>query len=210
LLATTLDGSVWIIDHNGNFKIIASNVGRTFGRTISECLYVAPADFGPNSGKLIVGSQSAQKVYAIANDGNISTMEFQLPGVDTPFPTFDNEQCQFLIDNINTINPASGKYIAFYSQGPAGNESSIIKASADAFSPYAGSLIVTDETGVVSSIPYNVTSKKYVIQGYSTDFEKPNHGTDKKCEGFVFLNNIDQISNKLAFQYRIQFSVFFL
>jgi hypothetical protein len=195
LLVSTNDGSVWVIDHTGNFKLLASNIGKTFGSSIPECLDVAPTDFGPNSGKLIVGSQRAEKVYAISNDGNISIMKFQLPGFDTEFPTLDNEQCHFLPHYINITNPINGMYIARFTQTATGNNSSILKASADLFTPYAGSLIVTAENGVVASIGYNATSKRYVIEGFPTDFEKPSHGTHNKWEGFVFVNNIAQMSN---------------
>ncbi len=196
MLVSTFDGSVWSVDPNGNFRMLASNVGKTFGRTISECLDVAPSNFGPISGKLIVGSQSAQRLYAIANDGNITTVKFTLPGFDKEMPTLDNEQCHFLNHNVNISNPIAGMYISFFSQGPKGNNSSILKASSDAFAPYAGSLIVSDESGIISSIGYNATGKKYVIQGYPlANFAIPNLGTNSKWEGFVFVDNMAEISN---------------
>ena len=175
--------------------MIASNVGRTFGTTISECLDVAPSNFGSISGKLIVGSQSAENLYAIANDGKIATINFTLPGFNEEMPTLDNEQCHFL-KSVNISNPISGMYISLFNQKQEWNTSSILKASSDAFAPYAGSLIVSDEGGIISSIGYNATSKKYVIQGYPlANMEVPNLGTYSKWEGFVFVNNMTEISN---------------
>jgi hypothetical protein len=195
LLASTNDGSIWIINYKGDFKLLASHMGH-----IPECLDVAPTNFGPNSGKLIVGSQVASKIYAISKSGYISTMKFVLPLDDKGTSTFnliglDNEQCHFLPHHINRTDPISGMYITKFSQGPGGNKSSILKAPSVAFTPYAGSLILTDEHGVVSSILYNSTSNAYVIQGYPTDLEKPGEGSYNKWEGFVFVNNATQISN---------------
>lgn len=61
LLVSTGVGSIWTLDYKGNSKLLASKIGDrfniVFGTEILECLDVAPADFGPFRGTLMVGAR---------------------------------------------------------------------------------------------------------------------------------------------------------
>lgn len=188
LIASTNDGSVWTINHRGEFKLLASKLG-----AILECLEVAPPDFGPISGKLIVGSQDAYKIYSISKAGEISPLKFVLSPIGNINPA--NEHCHFLPRHINISNPTSGMYISFFELNSIGNKSSILKAPMKAFAKYPGSFILTDETGIVSAITFDSTTKNYVIRDNPAAFEAPRSGAHYKWEGSVFVNNATQISD---------------
>jgi hypothetical protein len=190
LLAATDDGSIWKIDYTGGVKLLTpgSNVG---GRP--ECIDVAPTDFGPNGGKLIVGSESTGRISAITKSGEVSIL---LNFAGKP------EHCNFLPHYINTTNPLNGMYIMASSIKrlsqdnikPAANTSQVLKVSASSFIPYAGSLIFTDEYAgkSIKAITYNKTDGHYIFQGIGSS---GGGDQDIAFEGFAFVNNMAQMSD---------------
>ena len=123
LIVSTGDGSIWTLDYKGNSKLLASKIGDplflAFGSEILECLDVAPANFGPYGGTLIVGAQHASKLYSISKSGEVSPISFVIEQQTSD--TALNEQCHFLPSRVNTTDRMSGMYISFFSQGSGGN-----------------------------------------------------------------------------------------
>ena len=112
-----------------------------------------------------------------------------MPDIDLEFDVLDNEMCHFLPPTINDADPMNGMYITLL----MGNTSSILKVPAHYFTPYTGCLIVSDESGIISSLAFNASSGTYVLQGYPiglADVMPPD-----KYEGFVFISNTNEISN---------------
>jgi hypothetical protein len=182
LMASTDDGSIWKIDYRGNFKLLGSNIG---GRP--ECIHVVPKNFGPYGGNLIVGSEKTGSVYAVTNDGKISSFLSYKPGL---------EHCGFLPRQINLTDPFSGLYVMAANNEPDGGNSMIFKIPSSKLVPYAGSLILADEysTRNIIAVTYNRHISQYILQPIISEVSiGPNVTT--ALEGFVFVNNVTESSS---------------
>jgi hypothetical protein len=184
LLAATDDGSIWKLDYRGNFKLLASGslVG---GRP--ECIDVASKDFGPYSSKLIVGSEKTGRISAIANNGAFSAV------LNYPLRP---EHCSFLPHYISIANPLNGMYIVTANNEPRGGVSFILKIPSSSFTPFNGSLLLTNEYSSrdIKVITYDQASGNYTLQSIASGISiGPNVKT--ALEGFAFVNNKDQVAD---------------
>ncbi len=68
MVITGFDGSVYTVDSNGNSKLLA-NVG-----THVEGPAVAPSNFAPYAGQIMVGAEDANTVFAISPSGSVSSV----------------------------------------------------------------------------------------------------------------------------------------
>ncbi len=122
LYAVNFNGLLWSVDAAGNVKQVV-NLGNDL---LPESITVAPEDFGDFGGDLVISLEMGRKVIALSKKD---------PGKATVLIEFKGESPERVLP----IPSGSNLYLAKY------EANTIVKISADQFTPHVGGLVVITE-----------------------------------------------------------------
>jgi hypothetical protein len=132
LIAVTTEGSVFLVDHNGN-KSLHKNLGRRL-----EGVDVAPSGFGPLAGQIIVGVEGETgddpeggKVYAIDAAGNLTWLA----------------DIGLTAEEIRFVPPNGGTYYQAELCFDRERENRLLIATASQFLSRLGRMVIVNELG---------------------------------------------------------------
>ncbi|MGC6509345.1 MAG: hypothetical protein ACON4U_13075 [Myxococcota bacterium] len=126
LIVATTNGEVWRVDESGNpIFLVDLNVHLEGLVTIPD----APVRYGPLAGRIIVGSETEGRMYAVAADG---TYDIYTPGVN--------------IEDIDLISPRENFFGVNY------GSSRLLGASYADFESVVGDILLTQESPSGSSL----------------------------------------------------------
>jgi|SRR5579872_4370715 len=126
MLVTTAGGDIYKLDSAGNATLLASVHEDTEG------LDIAPSNWGPFAGQLLVSSEGSGALRFISPTGTVTDTGIRVPAAET---------VSFVPSNLgNSGNPLEGFYVANY-------PFDVQKAGASQFTSFKGDAIITSEFG---------------------------------------------------------------